>query len=443
MIYLIDEFSTTNQHNNMPITANDPKRVSWLEVPEITDFPIQNIPFGVFITKDDVITIGTRIGDYAIDLGALQQLNYFEGIELTDDMFMQDTLNDFISDGKKTWRLVRNRIADIFDSNNAQLRDNKKHRAVVVCKVQDVEMQLPVLIGDYTDFYSSKEHATNVGAMFRDPANALLPNWLHIPVGYHGRSSTIVPSGIPVHRPMGQTLPNGETTPVFGPSRAIDFELEMAFVTTDANVMGENIPVHEAEDYIFGMVLLNDWSARDIQKWEYVPLGPFLAKNFATSISPWIVTMDALEPFRTKGPKQDPNPLPYLQQKGKHNFDIQLEVAIEPEGTEATVVTHSNFKYMYWSMSQQLAHHTSNGCRVNSGDMMGSGTISGPTPDSYGSMLELTWNGKNPIQMKDGTERKFINDNDTVIFKGFCKNNGTRIGFGEVRSKLLPPFVRK
>ncbi|WP_298224022.1 fumarylacetoacetase [Flavobacterium sp.] len=427
----------------MPITANNPKRKSWLEVPADSDFPIQNIPFGVFITKDDVITIGTRIGDYAIDLGALQQLDYFHGIELTDDMFMQDTLNDFISDGKKTWRLVRNRIAEIFDSNNAKLRDNAEHKSIVVCKVEDVEMQLPVLIGDYTDFYSSKEHATNVGTMFRDPNNALLPNWLHIPVGYHGRSSTIVPSGIPVHRPMGQTLPNGESTPVFGPSRSIDFELEMGFITTDANIMGENIPVHEAEDYIFGMVLLNDWSARDIQKWEYVPLGPFLAKNFATSISPWIVTMDALEPFRTKGPKQDPNPLPYLQQKGKHAFDINLEVAIEPENTEATVVSNSNFKYMYWSMSQQLAHHTSNGCRVNSGDMMGSGTISGPTANSFGSMLELTWNGKNPIVMKDGSERKFINDNDTVIMKGFCKNNEVRIGFGEVSSKLLPPFVRK
>ena len=427
----------------MPITANNPKRKSWLEVSKDNDFPIQNIPFGVFITKEDVITIGTRIGDYAIDLGALQQLNYFEGIELTDDMFMQDTLNDFISDGKKTWRLVRNRIAEIFDVNNSKLQNNKEHKAVVICKVADVEMQLPVLIGDYTDFYSSKEHATNVGTMFRDPANALLPNWLHIPVGYHGRSSTIVPSGIPVHRPMGQTLPNGETTPVFGPSRAIDFELEMAFITTDANIMGENIPVHEAEDYIFGMVLLNDWSARDIQKWEYIPLGPFLAKNFATSISPWIVTMDALEPFRTKGPKQDPNPLPYLQQKGKYAFDINLEVTIEPEKTKPTVVSNSNFKYMYWSMSQQLAHHTSNGCRVNSGDMMGSGTISGPTPSSFGSMLELTWNGKNPIQMNDGTERKFINDNDTVTMKGFCKNNEVRIGFGEVSSKLLPPFVRK
>ena len=427
----------------MPLATNNPKRKSWLTVPKDSDFPIQNIPFGVFLTKEDVITIGTRIGDYAIDLGALQQLNYFEGIELTDDMFMQDTLNDFISDGKKTWRLVRNRISDIFEHSNPLLRDNQEHRDIVIFKMEDVEMQLPVLIGDYTDFYSSKEHATNVGKMFRDPANALLPNWLHIPVGYHGRSSTIVPSGIPVHRPMGQTLPNGESTPVFGPSRSIDFELETAFITTDANIMGENIPINEAEDYIFGMVLLNDWSARDIQKWEYVPLGPFLAKNFASSISPWIVTMDALEPFRAKGPIQEPTPLPYLQQKGKHTFDINLEVYIEPENTEASLVSKSNFKYMYWSMSQQLAHHTSNGCRINSGDMMGSGTISGPTPDSYGSMLELTWGGKNPIKMNDGSERKFINDNDSVTIKGYCQNSSVRIGFGEVCNKLLPPFVRK
>ncbi len=427
----------------MPISANNTNRKSWLEVAINSDFPIQNIPFGVFLTKENVVTVGTRIGDFAIDLGALQQLNYFEGIELTDDMFMQDTLNDFISDGKKTWRLVRNRIAEIFDANNSKLRDNKKQRDIVIFNMDEIEMQLPVLIGDYTDFYSSKEHATNVGKMFRDPENALLPNWLHIPVGYHGRSSTIVPSGIPVHRPMGQLMTDGATSPVFGPSRLIDFELETAFITTDANVMGENVPVHEAEDYIFGMVLLNDWSARDIQKWEYVPLGPFLGKNFATSISPWIVTMDALEPFRTKGPNQDPTPLPYLQQKGKHTFDINLEVAIAPENSTSTVVSKSNFKYLYWSMSQQLAHHTSNGCRVNSGDMMGSGTISGSNPDSFGSMLELTWSGKNPIKMNDGTERKFINDNDTVIMTGFCENKEVRIGFGEVSSKLLPPFVRK
>ena len=427
----------------MPNIANDPTRKSWINVPENCDFPIQNIPFGVFITKEDVITIGTRIGNCAIDMGALQQLGYFEGIELTDDMFMQDTLNDFISDGKKTWRLVRNRLAELFDETNPTLRDNKNHREVVIFKVEDIEMLLPVQIGDYTDFYSSKEHATNVGKMFRDPENALLPNWLHIPVGYHGRSSTIVPSGIPVHRPYGQTLPNGETTPVFGPSRLVDFELETAFITTDANLMGEPIPVEEAEEHIFGMVLFNDWSARDIQKWEYVPLGPFLAKNFASSISPWIVTMDALEPFRTKGPEQSPEPLPYLQQKGEKAFDINLEVLIKPENSEETVVSRSNFKYMYWSMAQQLAHHTINGCRVNSGDMMGSGTISGPTEDSFGSMLELTWGGQKPLKMKDGSERKFINDNDTVIVRGYCQKGNLRIGFGEVSSKLLPAIDLK
>jgi fumarylacetoacetase len=428
----------------MPITANNPNRKSWLEIASQSDFPIQNIPFGVFLTKENVVTVGSRIGDFAIDLGALQQLGYFEGIELTDDVFMQDTLNDFISDGKKTWRLVRNRIADIFDAENSKLRDNQKHRNAVIFKMEDVEMQLPVFIGDYTDFFSSREHATNTGKMFRDPANALLPNWLHIPVGYHGRSSTIVPSGIPVHRPMGQTLPNGETQPVFGPSKLVDFELETAFITTDANIMGENIPIGEAEDYIFGMVLLNDWSARDIQKWEYVPLGPFLAKNFASSISPWIVTMDALEPFRCTSPKQeDPKPLPYLQQTGDHAFDINLQVGIAPENGEETVISNTNFKYMYWTMSQQLAHHTINGCRINSGDMMGSGTISGPVDGSLGSMLEITWGGQNPILLKNGSERKFINDGDTVIMRGYCQNDQIRIGFGEVSSKLLPPIPTK
>lgn len=427
----------------MPLSANNTNRKSWINVPEDSDFPIQNIPFGVFITKDDVITIGTRIGDSAIDMGALQQLNYFEGIELTDDMFMQDTLNDFISDGKKTWRLVRNRLAELFDETNPKLRDHKEHRDFVIFDVKDIEMQLPVLIGDYTDFYTSKEHAINIGKIISNPDKALPLNWFHMPVGYHGRSSTIIPSGIPVNRPMVQTLPIGETTPVFGPSRMVDFELETAFITTDANIMGENIPIAEAEDYIFGMVLMNDWSARDIQRWESLSFGPFLAKNFATSISSWIVTMDALEPFRTKGPNQDPAPFPYLQLKGKHNFDINLEVAIQTEKLDTTIVSKTNFKYIYWSMIQQLAHHTSNGCRVNSGDMMGSGTISGPTPDSFGSMLELTWGGKNAIQLNDGTERKFINDGDTVIIKGYCKNNGVRVGFGEVSSKLLPPFVRK
>lgn len=426
----------------MSITANDPTRKTWLEVPENSDFPIQNIPFGVFLTRDDIITIGTRIGDTAIDLGALHQLGYFEGIPLTDDIFLQDTLNDFISDGKKTWRLVRNRIADIFDSNNSKLRDNEEHRQVVLFTLDEIEMQLPVQVGDYTDFYSSKEHATNVGSMFRDPENALLPNWLHIPVGYHGRSSSIIPSGIPVHRPQGQTKAKDAEEPVFGPSQRVDFELEMAFITTDANSLGEPIPIEEAEDYIFGLVLFNDWSARDIQTWEYVPLGPFLAKNFASSVSPWIVTLDALEPFRVESPKPEKELLPYLQSSGKKSFDINLEVFLQPENGEETRLAKSNFKYMYWNMSQQLAHHTVNGCPVLSGDMMGSGTISGPTPDSYGSMLELSWKGEKPVKLKDGSERKFIEDNDTVIMRGYCEKE-YRIGFGEVSTKLLPVFVPK
>ena len=422
----------------MPMTANDPKRKTWLETSPDTDFPIQNIPFGVFLTRDDIVTIGTRIGNYAIDLGALHQLGYFKGIELTDDIFLQDTLNDFISDGRKTWRLVRDRIADIFDKDNPTLRDNQDHRNHILFTLDEVEMQLPVQIGDYTDFYSSKEHATNVGTMFRGKENALMPNWMHIPVGYHGRSSSIIPSGINIRRPWGQTMPDGSTKPLFAPSKLVDFELEMAFITTDANALGEPIPVNEAEEYIFGLVLLNDWSARDIQKWEYVPLGPFLAKNFASSISPWIVTLDALQPFKVQGPESEMEQLPYLQYKGDKSYDINLEVYIAPENGQETKISTSNFKYMYWNMSQQLAHHTINGCNVNSGDMMGSGTISGQSPDSYGSMLELTWRGEKPIKLPDGTERKFINDNDTVILKGHCKNQEVRIGFGECRSKLLP-----
>ncbi|WP_438962783.1 fumarylacetoacetase [Nonlabens sp.] len=427
----------------MPLETNDPNRKSWIGYSSDSHFPIQNIPFGVFLTRDNVITIGTRIGDWAIDLGALQELGYFEGVPLTDDMFMQDSLNDFISDGKKTWRLVRNRIGDIFDADNPVLRDNQEHRNRIIFNMDEIEMQLPVLIGDYTDFYSSKEHATNVGTMFRDPDNALLPNWLHMPVAYHGRSSTIVPSGIPIHRPKGQTMPAGSDAPVFGPSKLVDFELEMAFITTDANNMGQPISVEDAEDYIFGMVVFNDWSARDIQKWEYVPLGPFLAKNFASSISPWIVTLDALEPFRTKGPEMEKPVLDYLKSNGDKTYDIHLEVDITPQQGKPTTICKSNFKYLYWNMSQQLAHHTINGCRVNSGDMMGSGTISGTKPDSYGSMLELSWRGERPVKLNDGTDRKFINDFDTVTMRGYCKNGPVRIGFGEVSNQLLPVYEPK
>jgi fumarylacetoacetase len=305
-------------------------------------------------------------------------------------------------------------------------------------KMEDVKMLLPIKIGDYTDFYSSKEHATNVGMMFRDPANALLPNWLHLPVGYHGRSSSIVVSGTPLHRPKGQMLPpEGGETPIFGTSKRVDFELEMAFVIGKSSELGDSISTEDANDYIFGLMLFNDWSARDIQQWEYVPLGPFLGKNFGSTLSPWIVTMEALAPFVCEGPKMEREILPYLQYEGERNYDVQLSVAIAPEGTEEKIVSNSNFKYMYWNMAQQLAHHTINGCNVAVGDVMASGTISGSTPDSYGSMLEIAWKGTKPVAMPDGSERRFIQDNDTVIIRGFAQKGDVRVGFGEASGKIL------
>ncbi len=420
----------------MKITANNPKRKSWLHVDKNSDFPIQNIPFGVFLTKEDITTIGTRIGNYAIDLAALHQLGYFEGIPLTDDLFMQDTLNDFISDGRTTWRLVRNRIADIFDEENKKLKENIKQRDDIIFDIKEIEMLLPIDICDFTDFYSSKNHAMNVGSMFRDAENTLTPNWLHMPLAYHGRSSSIVVSGTKIRRPNGQTFPKGEKNPVFGPSKLVDFEIEMGFITTDANKLGKTIDINETSEYIFGMVLLNDWGARDIQKWEYEPLGPFLAKSFATTISPWIVTMDALEPFKVESPEQEPQPFAYLQQEGKNSYDINLQASIKPKKQDQTVVSKTNYKFNYWTMSQQLAHQTINGCNVRSGDLYGSGTISGPKEGTFGSMLELTVAGSKPIQMQDGSERKFINDGDTVILIGFCENKKIRIGFGECKSKL-------
>lgn len=420
------------------LTANDPNRKSWLEVPQDSDFPIQNIPFGVFLPEDDITTIGTRIGNTAIDLSAMHQLGYFEGITLPEDVFLQDTLNDFITLGRPIWRQVRNRVAEIFDATNGELKNNTEHCEQILFPVEQVQMLMPVFIQDYTDFYSSIEHAMNVGIMFRGKENALMPNWKHLPVGYHGRSSSIIVSGENIHRPVGQMKPADADAPVFGPTKLLDFELEMAFITTDGKQLGERITTDEAEDYIFGMVLFNDWSARDIQAWEYVPLGPFLGKNFGSSISPWVVTLDAMEPFRVESPKQDPEPLPYLRTEGKRTFDINLETYIQPEGGAESKVCTSNFKYLYWNISQQLAHHTVNGCNINAGDMMASGTISGPEKENFGSMLELSWRGAKPITLDDGSERKFINDGDTVIMRGFCKNDEVRIGFGEVSSKVLP-----
>ena len=420
------------------IKAHDPSLVSWVEVKQNSDFPIQNLPLGVFKTEQLKPRVGMRIGEFVIDMKSLQVLGYLDNLPFSPNAFDSSSLNLLMKKGKLASRRLRDRVSDLLEKDSTELQNNEHHVNQVLIPVEQTTMLMPVEIGDYTDFYSSKEHATNVGTMFRDPNNALLPNWLWIPVGYHGRSSSVIISDQDIHRPKGQTKPNENEPPVFGPSRMIDFELEMAFITFDGKPLGDSISTAEAEDYIFGMVLFNDWSARDIQKWEYVPLGPFLAKNFASSISAWIVSLDALIPFQVNTPEQDPEVLSYLAYEGKKSYDIHLQVAITPSGAEEKVVSNSNFKYMYWNMAQQLAHHTVNGCNVRGGDLLGSGTISGPTPDSYGSMLELAWKGTKPILMPDGSERKFILDGDTVTMRGYCENDKVRIGFGEVKTKLLP-----
>jgi fumarylacetoacetase len=423
---------------NTMIKANDPNLESWVNVPVNSDFPIQNLPLGIFKTDHLEARVGVRIGDDILDLKTLHVLGYLDNLPFSIEAFDTKTLNVLMKKGKRASRRLRDRISDLLNKDNTELQNNAHHVEQVLSSASAAQVLMPIEIGDYTDFYSSKEHATNVGTMFRDPNNALLPNWLHIPVGYHGRSSSVIPSGQDIHRPKGQTKPSEDQGPVFGASKMIDFELEMAFVTFDGKPLGDSITTEEAEDYIFGMVLFNDWSARDIQKWEYVPLGPFLAKNFASSISSWIVSLDALQPFAVDTPNQNPEVLDYLKFEGKKSYDINLQVAITPSQSEETIVCNSNFKYMYWNMAQQLAHHTVNGCNVRGGDLLGSGTISGPTPDSYGSMLELAWKGTKPVPMADGSERKFIQDGDTVTMRGFCKNDKIRIGFGEVASKLLP-----
>jgi fumarylacetoacetase len=422
------------------IKANNPALRSWIAVPEQSDFPIQNIPFGVFSFQKGTPRACTRIGDTVIDLSVLVEQGYLDSLRLPDvSVFHAETLNDFIALGKPFWRKTRDLLSSLFQKENETLRKDKETQKLAFYNIKDVQMHLPVHIGDYTDFYSSKEHATNVGSMFRDPKNALLPNWLHLPVGYHGRASSIVVSGTPIYRPKGQVKPADAEKPYFTPTKLLDFELEVAFIIGKETQLGESISTAKAEDYIFGLVLFNDWSARDIQQWEYVPLGPFLAKNFASTISPWIVTLDALEPFRVASPKQKPEVLDYLKFKGKKSYDIHLEVYLKPEkAKKETLVCQSNFKYMYWNMCQQLAHHTINGCNVRVGDMCASGTISGKEPNSYGSMLELTWKGTKPLKLADGSERKFIEDGDSVIIRGFAEKDGIRIGFGECEGKILP-----
>ena len=406
---------------------------TWIDIPKNSDFSIHNIPFGIFSTKDSKKRVGTAIGDMILDLKSSSDLGVFDNLTFDYNVFENEYLNDFISLGKSITNNVRLIIQKELSDSSSVLRNQSN----LLINQSDVEMHLPLKIGDYTDFYSSIEHATNIGSMFRDPSNPLLPNWKHIPVGYHGRASSIVVSGIDIYRPKGQVLLPDKKTPSFQLSSRVDFELEMGFVIGKKSNLGESISTSEAEDYIFGKVLFNDWSARDIQKWEYVPLGPFLGKSFASSMSPWVVTLEALDLFRIDGPEQNPKVLPYLQYKGLKNYDINLEVAIHPDNSKESIVSSSNFKYMYWNMSQQLAHHTINGCNLNIGDLMASGTISGKDKGSYGSMLELSWGGKKPVILDDGNSRVFINDNDTVIMRGYCEKNGKRVGFGEVRTKLL------
>ncbi len=412
---------------------------SWIEIPANSDFPLENLPYGIAEVVPGKINAVSRIGDYAVDLEKLEWFHVFDDLEFDfEGVFSQTTLNDFIELGREAHLAVRQRLQKVFSADFAEDEDLLVSiQAFGLHHIENITMLMPVKVTDYTDFYSSIEHATNVGKMFRDPANALLPNWRHLPVGYHGRASSIVISGTNIHRPKGQTLPQGADNPVFGPSQMLDFELELAFVVARSTELGDSVTAAEAEDYIFGFLLFNDLSARDIQSWEYVPLGPFLSKNFGSVVSPWIVTLDALDPFRVKGPEQDPEVLPYLKTEGLRNFNINLEVIIKPENAEENLVCRSNFRFMYWNICQQLAHHTVNGCNINIGDLYASGTISGSEPGSYGSMLELTWRGANPTKLNDGSERKFINDNDTLIMRGFAEKAGLRVGFGECVTKIL------
>ena len=421
------------------MSSIDRTLTSFIAVADDSDFSIHNLPYGIFSeTKEGKRRAGIAIGDQVLDLSVLEEAGLLQ--LAGGPYFDKPTLNSFIESGRENWTATRSTVQKLLSADNETLRDNEALRHKALFNQADITLHLPLQVPGYTDFYSSKEHATNVGTMFRDPNNALLPNWTELPVGYNGRASTVIVSGQDVIRPSGQLKPNPDERPIFSACKRLDFELETAFVVGKPNHIGQPISIDDAWEHIFGMVLLNDWSARDIQKWEYVPLGPFNAKTFASSISPWIVTLDALEPFKTSVPVQEPQPLAYLREtKTDNTYDINLSVELMTnKSEEATVVCETNFKYMYWSMAQQLTHHTITGCAVQVGDLMGSGTISGPTPESYGSMLEIAWNATKPVTLKGGETRTFIEDGDTVIMKGYSEKDGVRVGFGEVRGKVLP-----
>ncbi|XP_023325158.1 fumarylacetoacetase [Eurytemora carolleeae] len=414
--------------------------MSWVHVSQSSHFPIQNLPYGVFSTSENPThRIGVAIGDQILDLSKISHL--FSGPQLSkhQDVFKETTLNGLMSLSRACWMEARSTLISLLTVGNRTLQDDTDLRTKALVPQDGAKMHLPAKIGDYTDFYSSLDHATNVGIMFRGKDNALMPNWKYIPVGYHGRASSVVISGTPIRRPNGQTKPVDAEPPVFGPSKLMDFELEMAFfVGGPTPPMGVPISMDNVEDHIFGMVLMNDWSSRDIQKWEYVPLGPFLAKNLGTSISPWVVSMEALKPFSVENYPQDPQPFPYLRHQDKYTFNVDLTVSIKPKNGENTVVSRSNFRHMYWTMKQQLVHHSISGCNMNPGDLLASGTISGPEPSSFGSMLELSWKGSKPVPMQGGGERKFLQDGDTVIMEGVCIGEDFKIGFGSVEGTVIP-----
>ncbi len=421
--------------------THDSKLKSWIEVNKDSDFPIQNIPFGVYSPKEGgELHVATAIGDYVIDLAYLDEAGFFINTDIEEtEAFHEPTLNAFMSLGQKAWKEARLIISRLLREDNTSFKDNDELKEIALIPMAETRMEMPVDIGDYTDFYSSREHATNVGTMFRGPDAALMPNWLHLPVGYHGRASSVVLSGTDIVRPKGQTKAVDAKEPTFGDSNRMDFELEMGVLIGSGNTLSEPIPVDEAENHVFGFTLVNDWSARDIQTWEYIPLGPFLAKNFATSISPWIITMEALEPFKCKSPKQDPKPFDYLNNKKNCNYDINLEIHLKAENmSESHIISKTNYNYLYWNMAQQIAHHTITGCNLRTGDLLASGTISGPEKDSRGSMLELSWNGKEPISLPNGEKRTFLEDGDIVTLKGWCEGKGYRIGFGECKGSILP-----
>ena len=410
-----------------------PNAKSWVKVTPESDFPIQNLPFGIADCGDDEQTLVTRIGDFAVDILSLVD----EGLINCEPL---EEFQGLAEIGKSALVELRKSLYDLLREGNPKLRDNSKLKKSVMHPASEVRMLLPMEIPSFVDFYSGIHHASNVGKMFRPDAPPLLPNYRHLPVGYNGRASSIVPNFVPIIRPKGQTKSPDGDVPVFGPTKELDFELELGFFLIEGNEFGEMVPVEQAQNQIAGLVLVNDWSARDLQRWEYQPLGPFLAKSFATSVSPWLVTLDALEPFRIEGPQQDPLPLPHLRQPRLSHFNIQLEVSLRTERMSAPqVISRTNSAELYWSFAQQLAHQTSNGTPTEPGDLYASGTISGESPDSFGSLLELAWRGTKPIRMLEtGEERTFLEDGDEVLINGYCVGKGYRVGFGSLSNEVVP-----